>query len=133
MSALANLRQKRDDLTNQIKEAFLKACQEFFDGNPNVHIIWTQYAPYFNDGDPCYFSVHEPDIYVLGEDEDIGECDYEWGHDDSEKLEGDAKAQVRELVAFIQGEQDLMERMYGDGFKVVLGKGGANVTAYDHD
>ena len=28
--------------------------------HPDIHVFgWNQYTPYFNDGDPCIFSVHE--------------------------------------------------------------------------
>lgn len=27
---------------------------------PGYALRWTQYTPHFNDGSPCYFSVHEP-------------------------------------------------------------------------
>ena len=31
---------------------------------------WTQYTPYFNDGEPCYFSIHgEPWIRTVGQED----------------------------------------------------------------
>lgn len=49
---------------------------------------WTQYTPYFNDGDPCVFSVGEPwfksvdDVSGKKSDPD-GDEDYDEGDDDS--------------------------------------------------
>ncbi len=54
-----------------VKKAFEAKLQEsmkadfeaFFAATPLVHAItWTQYTPHFNDGDPCTFSVNEPDF-----------------------------------------------------------------------
>lgn len=40
--------------------AFEEACAEVFAAHPKLESFsWPQYAPYFNDGEPCEFSVHE--------------------------------------------------------------------------
>lgn len=41
-------------------------------------VKWHQYTPYFNDGDACEFSIHEPRIRIEGVSEDAGE--YEDGY-----------------------------------------------------
>jgi hypothetical protein len=34
-----------------------------FDGYPEVDsLIWGQWAPYFNDGEPCVFQIHYEEI-----------------------------------------------------------------------
>jgi hypothetical protein len=42
-------------------ESILKETFKYvFDKNPNVTaIVWSQYTPYFNDGDSCLFSVND--------------------------------------------------------------------------
>ena len=43
------------------KKVFNTAIAKFFQLYPEVAAItWTQYTPYFNDGDACEFSVYEP-------------------------------------------------------------------------
>jgi len=43
--------------------ALKEALAEFFDKYPEVETVqWTQYAPYFNDGDACVFSVNDPHV-----------------------------------------------------------------------
>lgn len=37
-------------------------------------IVWTQYTPYFNDGEECHFGVNEPEFYALT----AGEVDEEY-------------------------------------------------------
>ena len=62
-------------------EVFPKEVQALFDRHPVLEFVsWTQYAPYFNDGDPCTFSVHE--AYINGISGDYcetrcPECGYE--------------------------------------------------------
>lgn len=42
------------------KAAMTQAFKRFFETTPAIKSIsWVQYTPYFNDGDPCYFSRHE--------------------------------------------------------------------------
>jgi hypothetical protein len=51
------------------------ACENFFECCPDVDsVFWTQYTPYFNDGESCTFSVG--DIYFTLSD-DAGMDDYE--------------------------------------------------------
>jgi hypothetical protein len=44
------------DLLGQAFASFFERCPEAY------AVVWTQYAPYFNDGDPCVFSVHEAEV-----------------------------------------------------------------------
>lgn len=43
-----------------VKDMLLKYFAEFFANNPRVEAVkWRQYAPYFNDGEVCEFSVYD--------------------------------------------------------------------------
>lgn len=70
------------------QDALHSAFKEFFESNPEAKaIVWTQYTPWFNDGDACTFSVHEMELKLHelpdGIDEDeaelITETDYGYG------------------------------------------------------
>lgn len=46
------------------KKVFHGAIAAFFKMYPEVAAVrWTQYTPYFNDGDVCEFSVNSPEFY----------------------------------------------------------------------
>lgn len=67
------------------KELFQQAAAGLFVDHPNlISFSWTQYAPYFNDGDPCTFSAHTDDIRLRTTDgpERVGEecpdCEEAW-------------------------------------------------------
>ena len=58
-------------LQHEGKAAVKDAFKDLFDKYPEVRsVVWSQYTPYFNDGEPCYFSVHEFDVN-LGTDDSI--------------------------------------------------------------
>ena len=121
-------------LKKELQAAFNEAAQAFFVQAPDgTTLTWCQYTPYFNDGDPCEFAVNTPDI-VVGEKEELIDHNFRWGeHDDSDKLTPEVKEQVEYLAGFIETEEDLMESLYGNGYKVFLSKDGASVTEYEHD
>ena len=55
----------RERMRQEGQEALTEAFQEFFRSHPEVKAIqWTQYTPWFNDGDTCTFSVHDWELKV---------------------------------------------------------------------
>ena len=67
---------------------------KIFDTFPEVKSVsWTQYTPYFNDGEECTFSAHIDYFYVNGTDK-YG--DTMWGYDE-EDFEGEAVLKREEL------------------------------------
>ena len=53
------------------KKVFHGAVSAFFKMYPEIgSITWTQYTPYFNDGDTCEFSVHDVNFLSTKDTED---------------------------------------------------------------
>jgi hypothetical protein len=76
------------------------ACKQFFDACPEVEAVqWTQYTPYFNDGETCEFSVHEKYFILVG-DEDPD--DYEGSVTYNEKDLAKAEKDLAEAVAYVK-------------------------------
>lgn len=47
------------------KDAFTEEFAPFFAANPQVDgVLWSQYTPYFNDGDECVFGVNDPSLIL---------------------------------------------------------------------
>lgn len=40
---------------------------------PGFALAWNQYTPYFNDGEPCKFSVHSPTVFAAPSPDASGE------------------------------------------------------------
>jgi hypothetical protein len=69
MSKLQALADKLNEAKSAMKrdgeEALKEAFSEFFSKHPEASaIVWCQYTPYFNDGDPCEFRVNEAELKV---------------------------------------------------------------------
>lgn len=81
---------RRAELVEELKGNFHAMFTEIFDKHPTInYFAWTQYSPYFNDGDECTFSRHEINAYRFMEDEDYEEASY-WEDDEAVIEAGDA-------------------------------------------
>jgi hypothetical protein len=126
--------------TEKLKEVF----KEFWDSNPEIKVVtWTQYAPYFNDGDPCEFSVNDPTFSNATDPDDI--YDLKWGEYDGDtegvwafcswsrdEVPGVDKDAIKTLSDFIQSnamESVLQNTLGGDNRIVVTREG---ITSYDY-
>lgn len=55
------------------KAMLIAAFTEFFDKFPEVRAIrWVQYAPYFNDGNPCIFRMREMGVRTVESEKAAG-------------------------------------------------------------
>jgi hypothetical protein len=159
----AKAQKKFDDLKKKIADAqqelkitaktlFKELSAGLFDENPTiVSFGWTQYTPYWNDGDTCTFSANTeyPTVTVLASDgikvkhdENYGETvwldpeDEEIEHTtDSEKYEKEIEKATEKVADFLQNfSDDDLETMFGDHCQVTALRGGKiQVDGYDHE
>jgi hypothetical protein len=134
------MRQLREELAQKAKDGFHESIQELFENHPSlIQFSWTQYTPYFNDGDTCYFSAHT-DYFNLqtAEDEEEEFSNYSlydgYGKDRVEKemtphLE--AGKAILEVLAVFDSED--YEKMFGDHCRVVVTREGVETEHYEHD
>lgn len=59
------------------REAFEQIVRRFLDDPFFVEFGWTQYTPYFNDGDPCIFSANEIWVRTADDQKVLDEDGYE--------------------------------------------------------
>lgn len=142
---------------------FKETTKEFFDLNPGVKcVVWTQYTPYFNDGDTCEFGVNNPtfsnaegsDVYnVTGWGEYDGETEGVWATDNisyvmnsdrdyyketcdlilaGEKVDVDSCSNFSDMV-LSNPMEDVMYAMFGDHVKIIATREGFDVEEYEHD
>ena len=140
--ALAKIQEARDALKNAMDTYGKKAITSLIDRTISKHkgaidgIVWTQYTPYFNDGDPCEFSVHE--INVIPKNENPRDCMYEnevWSLKDK-KEDWVTKELIDDLkrVDDVFGSNDeIMNIIFGDHVMVIANADGILVEEYDHD
>ena len=131
---MTELRQKFQELQDKMeilrvemkqtgRKLFSEASQNLFDKYPTLESFsWTQYTPYFNDGDVCEFGVNAdyPHIKLsTGFDEDVSAwSDLKPDSPEQEKIAMD----VRELVGGM--DEDIMKQMFGDHVQVVVNRNG---------
>ncbi len=115
------------------------AFTEYFAKYPEVEALtWTQYTPYFNDGDSCEFSVGDiriiksEDSNERAEDEDDddedGEC-IPWKPESRQPYQSDAA----DIESFLQRHEEVANAAYGDHSRVTVTRNGADVEEYNHD
>ena len=145
----------------QAQDLFKEMAKEFWDKNPGLTAVkWTQYTPYFNDGDPCVFGVNDviftnaedhenvsPWGDYEGEDEDVFAT---WSIADLLKestyaiSEKERKAALKiidkideqacnEFSLAVSQLDDVMKDMFGDHVQVTLTRDGFDIEDYDHD
>ena len=171
MSTLSEIKEIESEINKLLKEAkvkvvkeiFKKAVPELFVEYPNLkRISWTQYTPYFNDGDTCefgsshtspaiYFTTPSPD--VEGDKDDFDGYEEEWSdysyydYDKNYKnyknkklkpgLSDETIAQIKTaeaVIAFLGNfDNDDMLDLFGDHQKVILTAKGIEVEGYNHD
>ena len=134
--------------------------KEFFETNPSIKaIVWTQYTPYFNDGDTCEFSVHEP-YYSNAKGDQIedlsrhgdysGEDEGVWA-EDTWILTGDSQycvdrrkeidltgVDLQSVAAFSKmisssDMEEILKEMFEDHVTVSATRDGFDVEEYEHD
>ncbi len=125
-TSIAEFDEKRKALLGELKNDFGPMLKPLFDKYPDVEdISWTQYTPYFNDGDECVFGVRNDDISINGEDE------WDMDETDREKFK-DAKKEFEDLLTSIP--DDFFKDLFGDHMEVkILKDCTVETEGYEHD
>ncbi len=124
MSKYTELAEQLDELKKlmalaaeaELKIKFLEVFRDF----PDIkNFSWTQYTPYFNDGEPCNFSVHTYNI----------EINENWNLEDKYSK---AVSLIENALTTI--DEDTMMRLFGDHVKVTVHwDGNIEINEYAHD
>lgn len=160
LSELEALQQQVVDARNQMRE---KAKQLVSDGTKVIFeeygdIVesfgWTQYTPYFNDGDECVFGVGELKI-MAAEAEDDDREDYRYGEttrafssyseasrikpsygepgENYDQRYQDAYEAIHAIYNVFSIDQSIAKDIFGDHVEVVFGPDGVEVEDYSHE
>lgn len=128
--------------------------QAVLDDPTIVEFGWRQYTPYFNDGEPCTFSVHGTWVRTTA-DEDADEYELEmWGHRSIGKVPGhhdEATGQwvndpyegpdearyhrCKALEGAVEGGafENVLLDSFGDHAEITVRRDGIKVEFYSHD
>lgn len=143
-------------------EIFKQSVRVLFNSSPDLQLItWTQYTPYFNDGEECVFSVNSPtfsnatgdDVHDIEYGEYDGDNPDVWavedvkhvltssyaGYADLRRVLSQAQLNVKMMSKFaeiIQSSwmEDCMKSSFGDHVKVSIDRAlNISIEEYDHD
>jgi hypothetical protein len=158
MSDLANqigvfietVQEAEKELQEKCEETLREVFQKFWERNPEVNsVVWVQYAPYFNDGDPCIFRVCDPVFSNAWMAEDIEDITYDYSGmkeeiwvwenygdlplDSGENLKKDSGA-ITNLICSSE-LANTMESLFGSDSRVVATREGFEAFDYSgqHD
>jgi len=157
MAAAEKLKQARKEIAElgakeggeAIREAFAPA----FEPPTNLtKIVWTQYTPFFNDGEACEFSAHEPELYRGGTGDDTEESSDIYGLIDREgrrhnpdyqdylkrkRAELEAKFGANAVTTVIdlwsKLDDDILLAVFGDHKEITITKDGVTVEEHEHE
>lgn len=154
-SILKELQEIQTETQQRLQKSIKELFSEFWVNNPGIQTVsWTQYAPYFNDGDPCVFYVNDPAFTNFRlEDSDAGVREVVWAdYENKEKNQVsfskwnfkdiiniykiDANSdEIESLATFLCSSlmSDVMEDTFGSDSLVIATRDGFEVEEYEHD
>jgi hypothetical protein len=141
--------EKKKLFVEELRKEFPTMFSELFEKTDKITSFgWTQYTPYFNDGDTCEFSVNASYPYINGEN--IEDHDwYDWRV--NRQLKGDNRFDkdiannkdldvesckiVNEFISVIESiPEDFLKDLFGDHAMVTISNDGSVVVdEYEHD
>lgn len=149
-SELFKIKSEIIDISSDIFEDFYK---HIFDKYPTLESFgWSQYTPYFNDGDTCIFSANTDYLNINGEYVDESNWSQktkviDWGtwnsqlrkyegrveedNDDYDPILSDATTEIIDFLG--QFDNDFYLSKFGDHAEVTVTKDGVDISDYDHD
>jgi hypothetical protein len=116
---------------------FNTVAKELFETHEQLEeFSWTQYTPYWSDGETCYFNVN--DAMINGEE---GISDWEVKDARKNKESQEKIAVLENLVEITSDVQELLdsigeeclEEMFGDHAQITVTKDSVVVDSFDHD
>lgn len=135
-------------------EEFAPLLQAVLDDPTIVELGWTQYTPYFNDGDPCVFGVHTSwfrtiddapgadmgDLEFYVSHPTIGARRYEWVNRERvagayEGTDEERYDRVASLSAALDSGafDDALLVAFGDHAEIRVARDGIHVEFYEHE
>lgn len=104
----------------------------------HAKLTWTQYTPYFNDGDPCTFHAGTPKL-VIGDETGMcgGSQEYDLYEGSGRHINNDLHRSVFERLAKLWdavNDEDMLLKLFGDHTEVTIHADGTiNADECDHD
>lgn len=126
--------EKRKELVEQLKKDFPALLAPLFEKYPGVkNVRWTQYTPYFNDGDSCEFSTNAgyADLNWDGSEDEEDDEETETTKAEVVEVPDEAEDEFQEVLASI--DDSFYKDLFGDHVEVTVSRDGTiNIEEYEH-
>ena len=149
----AEIKRLQKELQDKSSEIFLSSFKNLFEETPKLKsFAWSQYTPYFNDGDTCYFSANTDYLTINGDKDDDATWSQEkkvisWGTWNREKkvyegrIEQDNPDYDKELTEAVNKvkkflslfDNSFYQTQFGDHTMVTVTPDGIDTEEYEHD
>jgi hypothetical protein len=141
---LAAFAAKKEELIVKLRDDFSSLVVPFFERSKLIESIsWTQYTPYFNDGDTCEFGCNCGDLDINGEykydvdwyDSKVGSEYYQNYQPDNSDVDVDECLLIKEMEEALESvPEELYKDLFGDHARVTIFRDGTlKVEEYEHD
>jgi hypothetical protein len=144
---IASFQEQQTKFREMMQKEFKKTFSEFFKEVPEcTAVIWTQYSPYFNDGEECVFRVYSStftncpvdQLEYIGCGEYVGEEENIWTYGDDSYGDGpqhNIRPAMDALDRLIHCREmsGILQAMFGNHVEVTATAEGFDIDDYDHD
>lgn len=157
-----NIKTMREEQKKVAQTAFHDGAKTLFEryGDIVAEISWTQYTPYFNDGEPCVFRASTDYAAIISVEEkasveegshphydSLRDLRYDEGGATFSKYSADSKVSEKygqidpryvEALGAINlflgtWDEQSLEDLFGDHAQVIMTRDGVDVEEYDHE
>lgn len=152
MKVLENIKEKlavieaqKQEVLQELQKDFPLIFKPLFDKSEKIQSVgWTQYTPYFNDGDECTFSANTDDLiinaeaeYKMNSKDDFFNKEI-WGSGGTKinpnyvESEGKIIEEFQSILSEIP--EEFYKELFGDHITVIIERSGNIKTVeYEHD
>ena len=149
----AEIKRLQKELQEKSSKIFLSSFKKLFEETPKLKsFAWTQYTPYFNDGDTCHFSANTDYLIINGDHEDDASWSQEkkvisWGtynrekrvyegrieqdNPDYDKELSEAVDKVKQFLSLF--DDNFYQTQFGDHVMITVTENGIDTEDYEHD
>lgn len=148
-TALAKIRELKSEFDRLVEETgrplFVELMQPIFEKFPEIEAVrWNQYVPGFNDGDPCVFSVSEPEVSFVDkagdqvddrtdeEREEDGDEEVGWHGAWSERVKNvkGLRNRIEDACEELQELEDVCEKVFDSNAQITIYRDGTVESDY---
>jgi hypothetical protein len=141
MTTISELNRLTEELRAKAKKELPALITGIVPAHPRVTAVtWRQYAPNFNDGEPCEFTVHDFFLVLDDQEPDDVHYDYEQYISSSEMKEFSTPEEysaMGELSKYLNDNAEVATFLFGPDSTVTIwkdpAKGIQKEDYYDHD